>query len=85
MVYWNEQGGQPRWGTSNPWLESLPKVGKTNDEKLEELGLDAYGNLVNIMAIMLYLVDEGIIESDKYIEFKAQATEVINQLLEEEE
>ena len=66
-------------------MESLPKVGKTNDEKLEELGLDAYRNLVNIMAIMLYLVDEGIIESDKYIEFKAQATEVINQLLEEEE
>jgi len=85
MVYWNEQGGQPRWGNSEPWSKTSPKTGSPNeDSQLEEYGYSTYGNLVNVTAMLLYMIDAGFMTLEDFQQYKEKAVEAISEMLEED-
>ena len=79
MVSWNWQDRFSKWNNSKEKFEIIPLDGNDDDE--DDLYLDmsetGRGHLINTVAILLALVDKGIITTEEFIEYQIQAREAV--------
>ncbi len=82
MVSWNWQDRYEKWNNSQDKFEIIPLDGK---DEVDDDDLDLYldmsesgkGHLINTVAILLVLIDSGIITTEEFIEYQLQARRAV--------
>jgi len=77
MVSWNRRDRFRNWNNSENEYEILPEDGEEELDDEDVLALDlsgtSKGHLINTIAILLVLIDHGIITTEEFIEYQLQA------------
>jgi hypothetical protein len=77
MVSWNGPDRWQKWNNSENEYEILPESGDDELDDEDVLALDmsmtSKGHLINTIAILLVLIDHGIITTEEFIEYQLQA------------
>jgi|14BtaG_2_1085337.scaffolds.fasta_scaffold174581_2 hypothetical protein len=78
MVYWNSADRFKNWNNSGKEYEITSSHGDGDDKELElDMSMTSEGNLVNTVAILLAMVDNGIITTEEFVEYQIQAREAL--------